>query len=674
MQETARTVSVGVEVGGTFTDLVALDGDMLITRKVPSTPGSPDVGVQNALEAAPFAISAISDFGHGSTVATNAVLERKGARVAFVTTKGFRDILLLQRHDRKLIYELAYEKVRPLVERCDCFEVVERVRSDGSIRQALNVDAVESGLVPRLREGRYEAVAICLLNSYVNPGHENAVAAIIQRALPHMLVTCSASIVREFREYERASTATLAAYVQPVIDRYLTRLENSLARQDFGGRLTVMQSNGGKLPAQAMRSNAVSSLLSGPAAGVTGAIAQASYSGLSNLITFDMGGTSTDVCLVESGQPTLTFESEINGLPIHAPTLDIVTVGGGGGSIIWRDDGGMLRVGPHSAGAMPGPVCYGRGGTNATITDAQVISGALQSSTFLGGKMQLDVEAARAVMTELARQFGWTAEELAENAIRLVNSNIVRAIQLVSTERGRDPRDYVLVPFGGGGPLHASSIAEELGISSVLVPPNPGVLSAYGLLVSDYKKFASLTRRLPLAEGVAQAAEIFGELEDELREAFRSMGFAGSPVFTRGMNLRFVGQAFELHIPIDPATGLTEETVSTAFQAAHHQAFGHSLGAARPVEVVVFRMNGTVAGEVLPRLRFATTENTQARKLPLFVNRDWRDCLHLTDGSLVRGEELHGPVVISGGTSTIYVPQGWKGMLDEFDNFRQMRA
>lgn len=674
MLEAARSVSVGVEVGGTFTDLVAFDGRNLITYKVPSTPSSPDIGVQNALKAAPFPLSAITDLGHGSTVATNAVLERKGARVAFVTTKGFRDILLLQRHDRKFIYELAYEKVRPLVERSDCFEVTERVRSDGSVRHALNLDAVENGLVPQLRGGRYEAVAICLLNSYANPDHENAIADIVRRALPDVLVTCSSSIVREFREYERASTATLAAYVQPVIDRYLARLEKSLAEQDFTGRLTVMQSNGGKLPAEAMRTNAIASLLSGPAAGVTGAIAQASYSGLSNLITFDMGGTSTDVCLVEGGQPTLTFESEINGLPIHAPTLDIVTVGGGGGSIVWRDEGGMLRVGPHSAGAEPGPICYGRGGRNPTITDAQIIAGALQPSTFLGGNMTLDIDAARNGMAQLAREFGWTPEELAESAIRLVNANIVRAIQLVSTERGRDPRDYVLVPFGGGGPLHASSIAEELGISTVLVPPNPGVLSAYGLLVSDYRKFASLTRRQPLAEGIANAAAIFAELEAELRAGFAAMGFSREPAFTFAMDMRFVGQAFELHIPVRSVADLNEDEVRDAFQTAHHKAFGHSLGAKRPVEIVVYRVTGALSEGEPPRLRFATTQKTQPRTLPLFVDRQWRDCTHMTDGSLVQGEELHGPVVISGGTSTVYIPAGWKGMLDAFDNFRQTRA
>ena len=338
---------VGVEVGGTFTDLVAVDAGKVVVTKVPSTPRSPDVGAFAALTASGIDLSRIEDLGHGSTVATNAVLERKGALVAFVATAGFRDLLFMQRHDRRNIYDLFYAKPAPPVRRKDCFEAPERLRADGSVETALDEAAVATGLIPALRAGGYRAVAVCLLNAYANPVHEKRLAAMITAALPGILVTASHQVAREFREFERASTTLLSAYVQPVIDGYLQRFEGKLAQAGFKGRFTVMQSNGGRLPAEAMRESAITALYSGPAAGVVGATRQAARSGFHDLITFDMGGTSTDVCLVQDGRPSLASESEIDGLPIRTPVLDIVSVGAGGGSIAWVDDGGMLRVGPQ---------------------------------------------------------------------------------------------------------------------------------------------------------------------------------------------------------------------------------------------------------------------------------------------------------------------------------------
>lgn len=366
---------VGVEVGGTFTDLVAFDGDRIIVTKVPSTPKSPDIGAHDALRAAGLDFARIEDLAHGSTVATNAVLERKGARLAFIVTAGFRDILQLQRHDRRQIYDLEYRKPVPVVARRDTFEVVHRMLGDGSAAVPLDEAAFRRDVLPRLVEGRYEAVAVCLLNAYANPDHERRIVAIVEEALPGVLVTASHDVSRVFREFERASTTTLSAFVQPVIDRYLGGFEQRLAAGGFAGRFSVMQSNGGRLPASAMRKSAITALFSGPAAGVVGAVRQSMRSGFNDVITFDMGGTSTDVCLAQDGRATLANETEIDGLPIQTPVLDIVTVGGGGGSIVWVDDGGMLRVGPRSAGADPGPACYMRGGTEPTITDAQVVLG-----------------------------------------------------------------------------------------------------------------------------------------------------------------------------------------------------------------------------------------------------------------------------------------------------------
>ena len=455
---------VGVEVGGTFTDLVAVEGGKVVVTKVPSTPRSPDIGAFAALTASGIDLARIEDLGHGSTVATNAVLERKGAAVAFIATAGFRDLLFMQRHDRRNIYDLFYAKPAPPVRRKDCFEATERLGADGSVIAPLDEAAVRDALIPALKAGGYRAVAICLLNAYANPAHEKRLAALITEALPGVLVTSSHQVAREFREFERASTTLLSAYVQPVIDGYLHRFENKLAESGFTGRFTVMQSNGGRLPASAMRQSAITALYSGPAAGVVGATRQAARSGFRDLITFDMGGTSTDVCLVQDGRPSLASESEIDGLPIRTPVLDIVSVGAGGGSIVWVDDGGMLRVGPQSAGADPGPACYGKGGTAPATTDAHIVIGTIRPGAFLGGAMSLDGDAARRAFEPLAARFDLSVEQAAASALQLADANIVRAIQLVSTERGRDPRDYALVPFGGAGPLHAARIAEELGI------------------------------------------------------------------------------------------------------------------------------------------------------------------------------------------------------------------
>ena len=366
---------VGIEVGGTFTDLVALDGARTVVAKVPSTPRSPDIGAFNALLAGDIPARGVTDLVHGSTVATNAILERRGARVAFVTTRGFRDILFLQRHDRRSIYDLRYAKPAPPVRRRDCFEVTERIDARGEVVLPLDEAEIARDLIPALGAGGYAAVAICLLSSYASPLHEMRLAELIGAALPGLRIAPSHAVAPEFREFERASTTVLSAYVQPVIDGYLDRFGRTLAEAGFGGRFSVMQSNGGRLPATAMRRNAITALFSGPAAGVVGAIRQAGRSGRGDLITFDMGGTSTDVSLVQGGEAALAPETEVDGLPIRTPVLDIVSVGAGGGSLVWIDGGGMLRVGPRSAGADPGPACYGRGGTQPTVTDAHVVRG-----------------------------------------------------------------------------------------------------------------------------------------------------------------------------------------------------------------------------------------------------------------------------------------------------------
>jgi len=661
---------VGVEVGGTFTDLVAIDGDEVIVAKVPSTPAAPDQGALAALTAAAVDLARVDDLVHGSTVATNAILERKGAATAFITTRGFRDILALQRHNRRRIYDLAYAKPAPVVARRDCFEVDERIGGDGQVIRALDLAAAVDGLERALGEGRFRAVAICLLNAYANPAHEQALAALVRERWPALAVTCSSDVTREFREYERASTTALAAYVQPVIDSYLRRFGQALGERGFAGRFSVMQSNGGRLPAEAMARNAITSLFSGPAAGVMGAVRQARRAGLGDLITFDMGGTSTDVCLVAGGEPALAGETEVDGLPIRTPVLDIVTVGAGGGSIIWIDDGGLLRVGPRSAGADPGPACYGRGGSEPTVTDAHVIRGTLRAAAFLDGEMAISVEASAAALAPLAARFGMAPAELADSAIRVANANIVRAIQLVSTERGRDPRDYVLVPFGGAGPLHAAAVAAELGIRRILVPPYAGVLSAYGLLASDLVTYDTLTQRLPVDDCAAESVRRqFDAMRAAATATFRELGIEGELGHSYNLEMRYVGQAFEVTVELDASTldDLTAESLLRRFGQAHHRVFEFGEAELSQAEVVSFRLGTRAPPGHMPVLRESNSPASET-EVKLLEDGRQRQARLLTRAGLRAGDMVAGPALIEDRTSTILVPQGWRTERDEYDN------
>jgi N-methylhydantoinase A len=662
---------IGIEVGGTFTDLVAISEDGVRVLKVPSTPRNPDEGAFNALVTSGILLESIDELAHGSTVATNAVLERKGFPIAFITTEGFRDILALQRHGRSRIYDLEYRKPLPVVDRASSFEVKERILADGSVAVALDEAAVERELVPRLASGNFEAVAICLLNSYVNPAHEQALKHIVKQAFPDLHVTLSSEVTREFREYERASTTTISAYVQPVMDRYIARFGDQLSGGGFNGRFSVMQSNGGRLPAEAMRNNAVTALLSGPAAGVMGAARQAARSGYANLVTLDIGGTSTDVCVVSNGEPQLTHEFAIDGLPVRVPVLDINTVGAGGGSIIWVDEGGMLRVGPQSAGADPGPACYGRGGDRPTLTDAHLIRNTIRPEAFLGGRMEIDEAAARAVLQPIASHFGMSLEEAADSAVQLANANIVRAIQLISTERGHDPRDYVLVPYGGAGPLHAAAVAEDLGIATIVVPPNSGVLSAYGLLASDFIQFDSLTRRALVDDKAPEfVRQAFEEMKQRASERARGMGLEGELRLSFVADMRFVGQAFEVPVELDQAdmAGLTAATLRRLFGEAHERVyfFGAELG--KPVEIVSFRLGVTSPLAKVPVLSETAEYRVSEREIEMYDSRARRRGILLSRGAIEPGRVIAGPALLEDPTSTLFVPDGWSAVADEHDN------
>ena len=663
---------VGIEVGGTFTDLVMSDGKNIKTAKVPSTPASPDEGAMLAIKAAGLKLDEISELIHGSTVATNAVLERKGGRVCFFVTQGTKDLLLIQRHDRRAIYDLQYQKPSPVVPRNHTYEINERIAADGKIVTDLDSEVTSNLVKDILEQENFDSVAICFLHSYLNPIHERAMSDIISALYPEMPITCSCDVAREFREYERASTTTLAAYVQPVVAGYINRFSEELARRGFQGKFSIMQSNGGRMPAAAITKNAITALFSGPAAGVVGAIRGKGSTPYTDIITLDMGGTSTDVALVSNDQAELTPMTMIDGLPVKTPVVDIVTVGAGGGSIAWVDDGGLLRVGPQSAGATPGPACYGRGGKLPTVTDAHLVRGTLQADSFLGGKMSVDLAAASHVIGEIAKKFNVELAEMADNIIRVAEANIVRAIQQVSTERGSDPREFALVPYGGAGPLHAARVAEDLNIDTVVVPPNAGVLSASGLLLSDYVHYRSQTKRLLLNEkNLNSIKSNISSLTTEAKEYLMKLGIQANKKIETSLEMRYVGQAFEVPVKLTETdvSNISLTLLQKRFTEAHHKIFEFSKPEGDPVEIISIRVG---AGEKTPE--FAVQHDNEdididpnISKVDIVERGILSETTTLSRTDLT-GRTVSGPVLVRDENSTVYVPFGWQVRLDDFYN------
>jgi len=663
---------VGIEVGGTFTDLVMSDGKNIKTAKVPSTPASPDEGAMLAIQAAGLKLDEISELIHGSTVATNAVLERKGGRVCFFVTQGTKDLLLIQRHDRRAIYDLQYQKPSPVVPRHHTYEINERIAADGKIVTDLDSEVTSNLVKDILEQENFDSVAICFLHSYLNPIHERALSDIISALYPEMPITCSCDVAREFREYERASTTTLAAYVQPVVAGYINRFSEELARRGFQGKFSIMQSNGGRMPAAAITKNAITALFSGPAAGVVGAIRGKGSTPYTDIITLDMGGTSTDVALVSNDQAELTPMTMIDGLPVKTPVVDIVTVGAGGGSIAWVDDGGLLRVGPQSAGATPGPACYGRGGKLPTVTDAHLVRGTLQADSFLGGKMSVDLAAASHVIGEIAKKFNVELAKMADSIIRVAEANIVRAIQQVSTERGSDPREFALVPYGGAGPLHAARVAEDLNIDTVVVPPNAGVLSASGLLLSDYVHYRSQTKRLLLNEKNLNSIKSYiNSLTTEAKEYLMKLGIQTNKKIETSLEMRYVGQAFEVPVKLTETDvrNISLTLLQKRFTEAHHKIFEFSKPEGDPVEIISIRVG---AGEKTPE--FVVKHDNEDIDIDPNISKvdivergilSETTALSRTD---LTGRTVSGPVLVRDENSTVYVPFGWQVRLDDFYN------
>jgi N-methylhydantoinase A len=654
--ETLET-TVGVDVGGTFTDVVLLRESDLVTAKVPSTAdqsvGVMD-GIRKACEKADVTPDAVDDFAHAMTVSVNALLEEDGAKTALVTTDGFRDVLEIGRQDRPSLYDFDAEKPEPLVPRRRRFTVGERATPDGVV-ESVDTDVL-GDVAASIRESGAEAVAVCLLHAYAHPENESAVADFLDDELD-VPVSVSHEVLAEFREYERTSTTVADAYVTPAIDAYIGRLVDRAA--DAGvPEPSVMQANGGITDAATVRKHAVRTCMSGPAAGVVGARASvgdvATDRDLAGLVTFDMGGTSSDVSLVRDGEVEQTTDAAINGRPIRTPMVDVTTVGAGGGSKGWVDPGGALRIGPESAGAEPGPVCYGRGGTVPTVTDANVVLGYIGESTTLGGELSIDVDAARDALGELADEAGLGGPlEAARGMYRVANATMTRAIRAVTLERGYDPRNFGLVAFGGAGPMHAAALADRLDVGTVVAPRACGVLSAFGLLAADEKHDAVRTHRQPLsAVDVDDVEHTYEELEASVRDECSDPDAA---VVSRRADLRYGGQSFELTVPADRP--FDPDTAARRFHAAHESTYGYRMN--ESVDLVNVRVDA-----VVERPDPAVTYDAPGDAVV-----DEREA-HFADGSyattvydrerLPPGETVAGPAVLEQDESTVVVPPAWE--------------
>jgi N-methylhydantoinase A len=675
----------GIDVGGTFTDFVLWRNGRLLIHKEPTTPADQSVAIVAGLghlgvndPQLPLQIV------HGMTVATNALLERKGARTALLTTHGFGDLLIIGRQNRPELYSLYQQRPPALVSDELRLEIAERLDAEGVVLTPLD-EAALPGLAAQLQCAGAESLALVLLFSYANPAHEERIAARLGELLPDLPLSISSEILPEYREYERTATTVINAYVQPLVSRYLARLESALAGGS-GRTLRIMQSNGGIIAPEQAGKQAARLVLSGPAGGAVGAFAVAEQAFAArepgspvNLLTFDMGGTSTDVALCP-GRIPMTAESVITGLPLRLPVIDIHTVGAGGGSIAFVDAGGVLQVGPRSAGALPGPVCYGRGGSEPTVTDANLVLGRLDPAGFLGGagQIRLDVSGARQALRRLGEPLGLTAEAAALGVLRVANATMERALRTVSVEQGYDPRTFTLFPFGGAGPLHACDLADALQMRRILAPTIPGVLSAYGMLVADVSADASLallTTTAALVQELEPVTAGLASLRARLARALSLELETGEndvePEFSAALDLRYRGQSYELTAPLAlPVTPSSLLAAESAFHAAHAQRYGYAMEG-EAVESVTLRLRATLPGArpSLPRLEGTAPATAQlATRAVWFEPSAPQRCTTWQRNNLRPGDRLTGPALVLQYDATLVIPPGWSATVDEIGN------
>ena len=650
---------LGVDVGGTFTDAVLVGaGAPLHTAKVPSTPAEQSLAVLDAvrlvLERAGAEPRQVERFAHGMTVATNALLEGRTARTALIATEGFTDVIELGRQARPHLYELCRSAPPPLVPPELRFAASERMTPDGPLR-ALDREAARS-LITEIARSRPDAIAVALLHSYADPSHELILGEEIAELLPDVQLTLSSDLVGTFREYERTATTVLDAALSPLLASYLRRLSGDASARALP-EPQIMQSSGGLTSVARAAEHAALTVLSGPAGGVGGALLLAELAGEPDVLCFDMGGTSCDVCLIEDSQVAETAEREIAGRPLSLPALDIHTVGAGGGSIAWRDSGGALRVGPASAGAVPGPACYGRGGQSPTVTDANLLLGRLLEDSPLAGEIELDRTAAENAVSRLARELDLDVLSCAEGIIRVAESEMLGALRLMTVERGIDPRGFALMPFGGAGPLHAAALAAELGISRILCPGVSGVLCALGLAAAAPRR--DVSRTVMLAGGSLSAQRLHRERAALLAEASAALGATPSRVRVRH-ELRYRGQSFEL--PIEESGSSGPDTLREAFALAHEQRYGYRDDSA-DVELVTVRVSVWGSSPALQARSPRDGRPPRGETHRVVLGGEASEAKVLR-GELAPGTRLEGPALCAMPEATLLIAPGWAGEVD----------
>ncbi len=685
---------LGVDIGGTFTDATLINEETGEIRvgKVSSTPKDPSLGfleaVHRMLWKGGVKPEEVGYIVHGTTVATNSIIEGKTARTGFLTSDGFRDMLEIARQVRPTLYDLQFEKPKPLVPRYLCFGVPERLDARGEVLTSLDGEAVKR-VAERFREEGVESIAVCFLHSYANPAHEKRAGEILREVFPEAVVSLSAEVAPEFREYFRASTTVINACIRPVVARYLQNIEDRLREEGLEAELLVIQSSGGVLTFSAASERPVFMVESGPAAGVISSTYLGGVLGYGDVISFDMGGTTAKVGLVQDGTPQVTKDYEVgaiaqsaasrgSGYPIRAPVIDLVEIGAGGGSIAWVDSGGVLRVGPQSAGADPGPVCYGKGGTEPTITDANLVLGRLNPGYFLGGEIELDADAARkAIKERCADVLKLDVVEAANGIVEIANSAMMNALRLVSVQRGYDPRDFVLMGFGGAGPVHANRLAAETEIPTTVIPMSPGTTSAMGLLVTDLKHDYSTTMIEQVDRVDPETLEkVFLDLEAQGRLILERERIPEEQMhFVRQADVRYVGQSYELTVPLqDGKLGSDEVSqVLGKFHSEHDRAYGYS-APEEPVEFVNVRLSA-IGKIVKPRLREleggggdVNSAKKATRPVYFAESGGYVDCPIYDRYRLGPGCTVEGPAVVEEVDSTTVIHPGYGALVDRFGN------
>ena len=687
----SRSYRVGIDIGGTFTDIVLLRQDgAVLTKKISSTPDdygrAISLGMTSIMEEYDILPSDIDEVVHATTVATNTILEGKGARTGLITTEGFRDVLEFRRVRVPELYNLDYVKPTPLVPRRLRLEVNERIGATGDIRRPLDEESVRTAAA-RLVSEKVQAIAVCLLHSYANPVHEKRIKEILGEVLPpEIFVSYSHEVLPEIREYERTSTTVVNAFLGPVMNSYLTNLRQKLGELGLHKSFHVMQSAGGRMSVEAAIAKPAYLVESGPAAGVIAASYIARKAGLREVITLDIGGTTAKTAIVEDGEPTRTTEYEVGaginlssklvkgaGYAIKLPFIDVSEIGAGGGSHVWFDNGGLLKVGPESAASVPGPVCYDNGGDKVTLTDAILSLGYLNPQHLVGGALQLNArKTIQAIEEQVCSVMDKPLSEAAFGIFTVAVANMVRAVKSVSTYRGRDPRDYALIAFGGNGPIVATAIARELGMKVVLIPPNPGVLSSYGLLVADnthelVRSFPGLIDELRMEDIQA----VYSDLSDEAVGALVAEGFERNKIDVQRLaDLRYAGQAFELTVPVEGAGPLKPDQLATSFHEEHYRTYAHK-AESEPVEMVSLRIIAKVqveeAGTLTPDINSREPGIPVSRPAYFGLQGGIQDTPVIARTDLI-GTETVGPVIIEEYDSTIVVPPTWSATLDTKNN------